>query len=164
MNYTRILVYKHIVNFVEDTLSIHDPKYENTIEIPFDNSCTAEQNIYNWLDSKNIPYIGAMSDHVICEFDGPLPVPSMFDVPTSHVFEISPVKNDTKPGYQMKIYTARYNQSVYIDLKDGVDTIDNAYEYLIAKGYTLISSDVDSLKMYVVSDVMKPLYTTVELV
>ena len=163
MNYTRVLVFKRRVDFVEDVIELLDTKFNKTVEIPFNKSSTLEQNVYDWLDSKNIPYIGAMLDHVICEFEGPIPSHVLFNVPRSLVLEISTVKNDAGV-YQLKIHAARYNQSVYTEIKDGRDTIDNAYQWLEDHGYTLVSADVDSLKMYVVTDVMKPLYTTPELV
>lgn len=163
MNYTRVLVFKRRVNLDEDVIELLDTKFNKTVEIPFNKSRTLEQNVYDWLDSKNIPYVGAMLGHVICEFEGPIPSHLMFNVPLSQVIEISTVKNDAGV-YQLKIYSARYNQSVYTEIKDGRDTIDNAYQWLEDHGYTLVSSDVDSLKMYIVTDVMKPLYTTPELV
>jgi hypothetical protein len=102
-------------------------------------------------------------NHITCEFEGAVPDLFEFNVPVSHVLEISTVKNEASV-YQLKIYSARYNQSVYVDIKDGRDTITNAYEWLDEKGYTLVSADVDSLKLFVVTDVIKPLYETPELV
>ena len=161
--FTRVLYYTYEEEENPDSLELFDPKYNKRVTIPRDHSTTPDFTAMNWLQKKNISVLGCMMNHITCEFEGAMPDLFDYNVPISHVLEISTVKNDAGV-YQLKIHSARYSQSVYVDIKDGRDTITNAYEWLDEKGYTLVSADVDSLKMYVVSDIMKPLYNTPELV
>lgn len=161
--FTRILFYTYEEEENPDSLEIFDPKYNKRVTIPRDHSTTPDFTAMNFLQKKNISVLGCMMNHITCEFDGAVPDIFEYNVPESHVLEISTVKNDAGI-YQLKLNSARYNQSVYIDIKDGQDTISNAYQWLDERGYSLVSSDVDSIKMFVVTDTMKPLYNTPELV
>ncbi len=161
--FTRVLYYTYEEEDQPDSLEIFDPKYNKRVTIPRDHATTPDFTAMNFLQKKNISVLGCMMNHITCEFEGAVPDLFEFNVPVSHVLEISTVKNEASV-YQLKIYSARYNQSVYVDIKDGRDTITNAYEWLDEKGYTLVSADVDSLKLFVVTDVIKPLYETPELV
>ena len=159
--YTRMLVYS--LDEPSNLINIHDAKYNKTIHIPLNAGYSPENAVLGWLNSKHIPHLGVVENHVICEFDGPVPSTDEFNIPTSHVLEVSTVKNDAGV-YQLKIHSARYTQSVYTEIKDGYETIENAYVWLKNHGFTIVSVDADSLKMFVVTSTFKPLYSTPELV
>lgn len=161
--FTRVLYYTYEEEENPDSLELFDPKYNKRVTIPRDHSTTPDFTAMNFLQKKNISVLGCMMNHITCEFEGPMPELFEYNVPVSHVLEMSTVKNDAGV-YQLKIHSARYNQHVYVDIKDGRDTADNAYQWLCDHGYTLVSADVDSLKMFIVTDTMKPLYNTPELV
>ena len=158
--FTRMLVFSH--DDQSNLINIHDAKYNKIVHIPFDTN-SPETTVLNWLDSKHIPHLGVVENHVICEFNGPVPSTDEFNIPTVHVIEVSTFKND-HGIYVLKLYSSRYTQSVYTDIRDGYETIENAYIWLKNKGFNIVSSDADSLKMYVISNTFKPLYTTPELV
>lgn len=161
--YTRVLFYTYEEEENPDYINIHDAKFDKTVTIPRDYETTPDFSVMNWLQKKNIACLGCMMNHITCEFDGPVPDLREYNVTGVHVLEVSTVKNDNG-SFQLMIYSARYGQSVYIDNCAGHDTIDNAYIWLDKNGFRVESSDVESLKMYIVTSTLKPLKEPIELV
>lgn len=72
-----------------------------------------------------------------------------------HIFTAKYISPTSKKGSRIKIYSARYNQSVTINYETRMD--DDVLEYLNSKGYDIQNIAEGKGLYYFTSHVFKPL-------